>query len=965
MSHKSLSRAGGSSLLVIAALLASVGAPAPLSAQDVETPAPTQADAAAEDAAGGIPAWGITDAQLPADPSVVYGVLDNGMRYALKRNTQPAGEASMRLLFEVGSRDEADGEEGAAHFVEHMAFNGSTNIPEGELVPMLERLGLAFGADTNAETAPHYTMYKLDLPNLDQETVETALSILRETASELTIAPDAVEREKGIVVSEYQVRNSPQQRRAVQFLNEVMATSRLADRAVAEPDAIRALSADTLRGFYEGFYRPDRSTLVIVGDFEPAEMERRISERFASWQASGEARENFDARIADIDGIKVTTFVDPASPELIELERVVPYRPAENSVEEYRGGLMDQIASNAIGNRLGVLARAEDAKTLGGQLLVQDLFKSAKAYGIITIAKDGEWPTSLEVAEQEWRRAAQFGFTNAEVEQAKAAIDASLATAAAQSNSQRSASISTALAISSLDNKVRLSPEQQLALYRQLSGTITPEAVQANFVAKWGESPTYVSLASKTETEGASEAIAAAFRQSTQVALTAPEEVVDAPFAYTDFGGPGEVVSDRRIEDLGIRAIAFANGVQLNLKRTDFEPGNVRVQVEVGTGLSTVEGLPGLGVLATVVAGADDLGAHKADELSRILAGKQVGYGYSLGQEAIVLSASPRPEDLLLQLQLMTGQITDTAFSAQAQRQWEGVAPILATNIRASAQQMFGTSFQAVLTGGDDRFGMLDPNALAQRSMSDLKNVVGSQFARGRIEIGIVGDFEEADVIEMVASTLGALDRPETVATEIAPPEFIESRDVQTVYHAGEADQGMIALSWPTDDGQDLRSELTRRLVAELIGLRAIEVLREELAATYTPNAISSASSVYDDYGFIGLIAPATPDSMADASRVVRELVAELVAAAPSEDAVQRARQPILERYERSEGSNAGWIGLVVDTQSNPERLDDRRNRADVLASITADEIQAAARRYLTAEPIEIRVVPSPAEASE
>ena len=218
-------RSGGSSLLALTILLASAGLSTPLFAQDADAsePAERRSEAGAEEDLGfelqddiSSAAWGITGAEIKDDPNVLYGALPNGLRYAFRSNNQPGGEASIRMLFNVGSRDEEDGEEGAAHFIEHMAFNGSTNIPEGELLPRLERLGLAFGADTNAETWPDYTVYKLDLPNLDNETVDSSFEMLREIASELTIAPDAVEREKGIIVSEHQVRNSVQQRLLVE-----------------------------------------------------------------------------------------------------------------------------------------------------------------------------------------------------------------------------------------------------------------------------------------------------------------------------------------------------------------------------------------------------------------------------------------------------------------------------------------------------------------------------------------------------------------------------------------------------------------------------------------------------------------------------------------------------------------------------------------------------------------------------
>lgn len=960
MNTSLVSRFGGSSLAAMAAAIALAGMSAPALAQGLPEP---EAETVLVDAAPpetGIPAWGITNAELPADPSVVYGVLENGMRYALKRNTQPAGEASIRLLFEAGSRDEAEGEEGAAHFVEHMAFNGSAGIPEGELVPMLERLGLAFGADTNAETWPHYTMYKLDLPNLEEATVAASFTILREMASELTIAPDAVEREKGILVSEYQVRNSPQQRMLVSLFREVMQDDRLPDRLVAEPEALRSLTAETLRGFYEGYYRPERATFVVVGDFDLADMQRRIETTFADWQGKGEARERYAPALADLGAIKTTVFADPALPDLVELQRVLPYALPSNSVAGFRNDLLDQIAAIAINNRLGNLAREEGARFIGGQASAASLIGALKLYSIASVSKEGNWADALAVAAEEWRRAGQFGFTMSEVDQAKANILSGLQTAVEQSNSASSAGIAGELAISSLEDSVLLSPEQQLAVYQVIAGTITPEAVKENFNAKWGAGANSVLLALKAKPEGAADAVAAVLDVASKVELAAPVEAEDKAFAYTDFGAPGTVASDSRIDDLGIRTVTFDNGVQLNLKKTDFEPGSVNMQVEVGTGRSLLTGRAGLQLMAQVVAAADDLGQHSAVEIGRILAGRQVGYGYTIGSEAVTMERSTTPADLLLQLQLLTAQITDTAFSAQAQRQWQSVIPILESNLSSTPQGLFGPALESILTGGDPRFGFSDPAVLGKLSMDDLKAVVGGQFAGGPIELGVVGDFDEDAVIAAVAATLGAIERPTAPLPPIPPVAFREDRDVQFLYHKGDTAQGIISLSWPTTDGLDQRSSLTRELLAELIGLEALRVLREELGATYTPSALSNASSVYAGFGHISLFAPAEPATMDQVSGVMRELVAGFSNTAPSADSIQRARQPMLEGYQRSDTSNASWAGVVVDAQSSPERLERRRQRAAILSAITPEDLQAAAQEFLTAEPVEIRIIPPP-----
>ena len=913
---------------------------------------------------GGIPEWGITGVEMPGDPDVVWGRLDNGMRYAIKEQRAPSGEASIRFIVNVGAREESDAEEGAAHYLEHMAFNGSTNIPEGELVPMLERLGLAFGADTNAETSLEYTMYKLDIPNVDDETIDTSLMILREMASELTIAPEAVERERGIILSEYQVRNTPPRRRISQFLRDVLETPRVGDRVTAEPESIAAQTAEKLRAFYEGYYRPDRATLVIVGDVDPNQVEAELIEKFGDWQPKGEARDRYSAMPADQSELAISLIVDPATPELIDLQRVAPYKLAENSLAEFRNRLLEEVAAVALTNRVNALANQENPRTLGGQALAQDLFQSARSYGLLVVAADGQWDQSLALAEQEWRRAAEHGFTDSEVQEAKTNMASNFRIDADQADTIGNIDIATQIAISSLNNQVYTSPQAKDLIYNSLADTFTPEAVHQAFLNGWGPAPTYIMLASKTEVPDADTAIARTLTESAKVAVAKPEEAAEVVFAYSDFGEPGKIVSEDWIDDLEIRKITFANGVQLNLKYTEFGPNQLTIRTEVGQGSSVApEGYAGISLLSTFLAPADGLGAHNIEDLRRVLAGQQVATGYTMQSDTIALNGNVTREDALLQLQLMAAQISDPAFSAETQRQWVGAAPIVATTIANSPEQVLALALEAVLTDGDDRMGFVDPAVLVERSVDDMKAVIGDQFANGLIKIAIVGEFDEPTIIKEVAATLGALERPAVNKQTPRPLQFTQDRSVRTLYHTGQQDQGAISISWPTDDALDLRGSLTQQLLSELIFLRAIEVLREELGATYTPSVESVASLSIDGYGHLTFRAPADPKTMDQVSQTVRELAAELVANPPSEDSLARARNPKLEGYERQAGQNAGWTGIVVEAQNDRWMLDRRRNREEFLRSITPEDIQAAAQQYLSEEPVEIRVIPQPQAA--
>ena len=401
----------------LAAALAVAALAGPALSQD---PAP----AAEAGQARGVPAWGIASTDLPADPAVRCGRLDNGMRYAIRHHPMPLEGASVRLFVDVGAREERDNERGAAHFVEHMAFNGSTNIPEGELVPRLERLGLAFGADTNAMVSLEYTVYMLDLPRADAETVDAALEIMRETASELTIAPEAVEGERGVILAEYQLRNSPQRRRVGHYLSAALPGNHMGSRVTAPPEAIAGISPEELRAFYRGYYRPERATLVIVGDIDVAAMEAKVRKAFADWRGTGEPREAYAPPVQPSATPQMASFVDASIPEVVELQYVSSHRPPLNTLDDSRRDVMKLVATLALNNRLAALSRSPESPILGGQAGFMELYRSAESAGMLVVAKDGQWPGALALAEQELRRAREHGFTAAEIAEATALTSA-------------------------------------------------------------------------------------------------------------------------------------------------------------------------------------------------------------------------------------------------------------------------------------------------------------------------------------------------------------------------------------------------------------------------------------------------------------------------------------------------------------------------------------------------------------
>ncbi len=908
--------------------------------------------------------WGIENVDLVPDPAIRYGVLANGMKYAIRHNETPKDSATVRMQINVGSIAEQENERGLAHFLEHMAFNGSANVPEGEMTKLLERQGLAFGADTNASTGFDATVYKLELPKTDAATIDAAMFIMRETAGELTIAPEAVNRERGVLLSEQQTRNTFGLRQIEKQLQVELPQAPFGNRLpIGTLDVLNNAPASRIKDFYQRYYRPENTTMVVVGDFDIDMMEAKIRQEFGDWKPVGPAGAPLDRGTVDPDAAPIIgTFSDPAVPVSVSLSRATPYTDTPNSVAVARDKLLDLLATLIVNRRLSKLATSADAPIVGGGVSLNPLFNAIDQASISLRGKEGEWKQALFVGEQELRRALQYGFTQGELTEQMANVDTLLRNAAEQQGTRTNRQLAEEIVGSIYDASVVMTPAEQLNIYNRLKPELTLDAVNTAFREAWGTGPNRVFVSTKEPIATPEQTVMTALAESSKVAVAAPIDVETQAFAYDNFGTPGTVTSDVTIPDLGIRAVQFANNVKLNIKKTDFETGKARYSMRLGGGqLALPENQPGLGFFMSNTFNVGALEAHDVNELQQILAGRAVSGTIAAGDDAFVSRGETTPADLELQLQLLAAYVTAPGFRPAADTLWQNAVPGFAGTIDATPMAVAGTQLPAVLAGGDKRFGIPPIPDLLARNMAELEPAIREQLANAPIEIAIVGDVDEQRAIDLVAKTFGAL--PARAATM---PDYADRRAVSfapgnkdiTLYHKGADDQAMVFAYWPTTDDSDYPSVIARSMLAEVMQSLLLDEVREKLGATYSPGAGSFASDVYTGYGYMQTQVVVDPSKIDNVLASVREIAKSLRDTPVSEDVLLRARKPTIERLDKQERENGAWLSLIADAQSDPETLDRRRGRKAAYLAITPVDIQAAARAYLREDTmVEARII--------
>ena len=901
-------------------------------------------------------AWSVAPTDITLDPDVRYGVLENGMRYAIRSNDYRPGQAAVRMRFGFGSIGEADNEQGLAHFIEHMAFNGTTNVPEGEMVSILERLGLAFGADTNASTGFDETIYMLNLPQVDDERVDTALFLMRETASEVLFDPEAVERERGVILGERRVRNTFGLRAAIDSIRFFLPDTPYAERLpIGTEEVLTGAPAERLKALYHRYYRPDNATLVFVGDIDPDAIEAKIVDVFGDWQAVGPEGDALARGSIDFDRpAEVGVFVDPAIQSALTLRINRPYEDPADTIAERRDALLTSLVRSMFNNRMQRIVNQPGSVLLGASLSTGTDKDLALSTTLSATTRDGEWQSGLETLEQEARRALEYGFTQREWDRVVAERRQVLETAVSQTDTRTHSAIAGGIVEAVDENSFVTTPAYRLELFDAAVATMELDEANRRMSELFEGSAPLIHVTSKTPVEPA--AVTAALAASRAVEVAAAEDSDALEFAYADWGEAGTVVADETIADLGIRTLRFDNGVRLNLKSTDFEENRLTFVVEADADTISIDERTGHNFYLQFASATAGTGRHSFEEIDEIVAGRPITTGLGARDDRVQMEGSTTPEAFALQMQVAAAYLTDFGYREAADARWSNLVDLLFKQLTSTPGNVYGLEMPEQLTGGDPRFGLPSQEEAKAIGSETLRAQLGDALASGAITVSVVGDFEDQAVIDAVASTFGALDErdPPIADYDIAPVTFVPAGTTIELQHEGEADQALVAAVWPTDDDEDFETEVGLSLLKSVMNLKLTDKVREELGASYGVSVSSTMSQYIDGMGYLSANAVIDPARMDETLDAYREVAQALRTNTIDADTLQRAKAPMIERARERKEQNGYWIAYARQAQKSPERLDRARRYDDVLASIGADELQALAQRYLTEENLRI-----------
>lgn len=888
------------------------------------------------------------------DPAVRFGRLPNGMRYALQHNETPKDGVAMRLRIGSGSLQERAGEEGLAHFLEHMAFRGSAKVADGEVVHMLQRQGLAFGPDTNAFTAHDQTVYHFNFPKADAAALDTGLLLFRELAEHLKLDPKLIEQEKGVVLSEDRARDTPAWRAQKTELSQSLAGTLVPQRwPIGRVESIQAATAEKLRRYYGANYRPDNATLVIVGNIDVNAVERQVKERFADWKPVGQPDTPNLGRSAPKD--PAVEVVGDGLPDMLSLSWLLPPDTRAPTLDVERERLVAQLALGVVNVHLADRALKPGSPFVQAFALRQgSIFRVTGVTKLLVVAPPDQWQAALDAALTELRQLLARGATAADLQRVLPQVRSALQAAVDQSATRQHAAIADALVKAVNEDDVFDNAQQTLALAEPMLAAVTPDEVTLALRRSFGGSLPLLFRSARSGPVGA-EVLSSQLVQALQRPLEAQAAATAVTWPYIDFGKPSSVTTQTADAATGITTVEFANGTRLFIKSTAQEKDKVAVQVLLGQGRA---GLQPAQTHAAWALDAFPLGGTGQRSLAEVMqwvqtTGKQLNFSARLDPQAFVLVGNTRPADLPAQLQVLAAYARDPGFRPELGEKLKAAAPMLATQLEAQPGVVYNRELMRVLRGGDARLaGPPTAADLAATRPEDLPAALRGALAEAA-DVVIVGDVSVDAAVATVQATFAAgANRPRGQRVELRVQPPADGGAPRIVQHAGRADQAVIGWHWTLPDHwADPALAATAKVAAALLQARLVDTVRSQLGLTYSPNASSNASIEVAQLGSFSAQLETPPEKF-DAFRQLLKAQLKALAEQPvSADELQRARQPLVETRLKAEETNGHWFYWLAKLAREPRSRSAMLGEVDAVRAVTAGAVQVYFRDRIAARP--------------
>lgn len=907
---------------------------------------------------------------LPVDPGVRSGVLPNGLSWYVEVNHEPAQRAVLRLAVDAGSVLEDDDQLGIAHFVEHMAFNGTEHFPGNEMITYLESVGTRFGPHLNAHTSFDETVYKLTVPTDDPEVFDKGLLVLADWAGGLTFDGEEIDKERGVVLEEWRTRLGPQERIWEQTLPKLYFGSPYPDRLpIGTETSLKTFEHDAARRFYADWYRPDLMAVVVVGDVDPDAVQAAIEEKFGGLEQPAEPRERTRPTIPDHDDVKHTVVADPEVPRASLQILAKADMPQGTTHGDYRRTLMQQVGFAILNERLGELSRQPDAPFLGAGAGRQPLNPTEGAWFLGAVVPDAGTAEAYRALLTEIERMRRHGVRPAELDRAKASVLKGFERYVLEKDKTSSTTHAKEIVRVFLTGEPMPGITYEAELAQRYVPAFTTGELSAWAASEWmPETSRVVNIVMPQReglpvpTSGELSAIEAEIRDATIEALPSEEAVGELLASLPEPGSVTET-DEQYADDLGFTGWTLSNGVKVWFKATDFKEDEIRIRAFGSGGTALVSDEDHINaVLAPEVAQRSGFGQLDATQLAKWTAGHTLSVGQRFSEVDQGLSASASVVDLERALQLVHAHFVAPRFTEDGLALTHTQHAERLRNRDQDPNTHFYDAFNALVWPDDPRRAPWTVETLEQLELATAERIYREHLSDATgwtfVVVGNLPDDFEQLITRYVASL------PTSGEAEVAPDRGVRPRlgKLEAVVHEGLEPKARVRLEYHGD--LEDNTWLTRnRLYAmsDVLSVLLREELREELGGVYGVSVRGRESHrPWDSYS-VSIQFMCDPERVDELVGATEQIVDTLRTDGPQPGYVEQEQEKNRREREVSLRENSFWLSAFTGALrrgADPRELLTWDARNDSLSAETIRESAAA----LLDDANRVKVVLLPAE---
>ena len=901
--------------------------------------------------------WAQEKSDIAPHPGVTYGKLENGLRWAVIPNDNPKGRVALRLAVEAGSLMEEPHELGIAHYLEHMAFNGSENFPAGTLVPFFQKNGMNFGGDTNAYTTLGETVYQLNLAKNDSTSLTEGLRILRDMADRLTLSKHEVDEERGIIFSEKRASESESTLANRAWRDFLYEGSRYTNRTIGTDETLTAIDDKMIRHFYEKWYVPGRMTVVLSGDVKPEQVECLVKTYFGSMKKT-ELPAIPEIGQANREGVKFMVQERPISGTNVTIEIMHPELPVVDNEARARDLVMSQIATTAVNRRLAMRSEARTAPWSRAFFGDGRLEAYSPSVLFVAMTASDNWQAPLKALQEELIRAERYQMTEDEFASIKTEFTDTFERAVKQQSSWTNDNYADQFVDVMLSGGVFTSAEQDLERLKKILSTLTLDETNAYFKGAFAEANRRIRVSGKVKV---TEAEVAKYWQSIEsMDVKAPAETEVLPFPYLDV--PAEVkapattevkIPTAAVDDMKLVTATLANGTRVVLQPLSFEKGTVSVSLAFGDG---VMGFADQDALlprqALSVLTYQGLGRYTGLEASKLFAGRGLTVTESMGNRTNAIMGTAQTEDVGLLLQAIWTQLNDpTVTDINRDRALKALEESDYWR-HNDVEGVLRSERMQFLTGSRLRTKTLDADDVRAFTLEEMQQYVKDVRLRGPRTLVIAGDFDQQTALDWAARLFGTDQTKLETKRELGlAPEFPTVREKVVTVDEDTTGKAVLVVAFEAEkDVTDRKRAAARQLAGILLDERLRQILREKLAASYSPFAFYHEQIEQDGYGFLMMQIETKIPRLEEVKTAVNDIVAELLTNKVSQEELDRLKKPMKTDWTTSRKTNGLWEALVFNQEaSGIPYLEWNEAKGAHIDAVTPEDVERELKSFFTA----------------